>query len=86
MVTHIPPVSTTIDLLINGKHIGSSATHNFTVEYQMDLCIAGYIHEANKRELIRKTVVYNPGMFCDGGWLEIHINKSERETTLHEQP
>jgi Icc-related predicted phosphoesterase len=52
----------------------------------MNLCIDAQIHEVNKRELIGKTVTYNPGMFRDGGWLEMHINKSEIKTILHEQP
>lgn len=52
----------------------------------MNPCINAQLHEVNEGEMIRKTVIYNPGRFRDDRWLEMHINKSEIKTILHEQP
>lgn len=84
LVTHTPPVDTTTDLLSNSSHAGSAAVRKFIEEEQPDLCITGHIHEARGFDQLGKTPVYNPGMFRDGGWLEIHINRSEIKTILHD--
>lgn len=84
LVSHTPPFRTTTDRLRNGKPVGSTAIRRFIEEQQPDLCIVGHIHEAKGIDRIGKTAIYNPGMFRDGGWLEIHINKSEINTILHE--
>ena len=86
LVSHAPPYKTTTDRLRNGSHVGSSAVREFIEEYQPHLCIAGHIHEARGKDMIGNTTILNPGMFRGGGWLEIHVNKSELKTTLHEHP
>ncbi len=85
LVHHTPPLATT-DRLLSGKPVGSAVTRRIIEEQQPDLCIAGHIHEAKGVDQIGKTPIYNPGMFRDGGWLEIPINKSELKRILHEHP
>ena len=86
LVSHTPPLNTTTDQLRSGDHVGSEAVRDYIEECQPDLCIAGHIHEARGCDHIGKTAICNPGMFRDGGWLEIHINKSDVTTILHEHP
>ena len=86
LVCHTPPFDTTTDCLRNGDHVGSEAVRRHIETHQPHLCIAGHIHEARGCDHIGATAVCNPGMFRDGGWLDIHVNKSEIETILHEQP
>ena len=83
LVSHTPPYETKVDRLSGGSHAGSTAIRNFIEERQPDLCITGHIHEATGTDTIGDTPVYNPGMFRQGGWLEIFIEKSTIKTILH---
>ena len=86
LVSHTPPLNTTTDRLRSGNHVGSEAVRNYIEQCQPNLCIAGHIHEAKGCDQIGKTAICNPGMFRDGGWLEIQVNKSDVTTILHEHP
>ena len=84
LVSHVPPEGTAVDTLRSGKHVGSKAIRRFIEDKQPDLCISGHIHEATGMDMIGSTPIYNPGMFRNGGWLEILINKSKITVTLHD--
>lgn len=84
LVSHAPPLNTSVDRLRDGTSVGSSAIRRFIEDKQPDLCICGHIHEAAGMDMIGRTPIYNPGMLRDGGWLEIDIINSELSTTLHD--
>jgi uncharacterized protein len=82
LVTHAPPHGTQLDRLRNGRHVGSRSIRSFIEKYQPELCIAGHIHEGKGVDTIGRTTIINPGMFRQGGWIDIRINKSNINATL----
>jgi uncharacterized protein len=82
LVTHAPPHGTRLDRLRNGRHVGSRAIRACIEKHQPDLCITGHIHEGKGIDTIGRTTVINPGMFRQGGWIDIRINKSHIDATL----
>lgn len=72
-VIHNPPVHTACDRLASGAHVGSPAVRNFLKAAQPDLCIVGHIHESQAEDRIGKTVVLNPGMLDQGGYVRIDL-------------
>lgn len=76
MVCHTPPKDTVIDVIRSGLHVGSSVVRNFIVQYKPDVCISGHIHESRGKDKIGDTVVLNAGMFRDGWYIEIIIDKN----------
>ena len=82
LVSHAPPHGTLLDRLRNGRHVGSRAIRAIIEKHQPDLCIAGHIHEGKGVDTIGRTTVINPGMFRQGGWIDIRINTSHIDATL----
>jgi len=70
LVSHPPPVLTKTDRLVNGSHVGSMAVRTFIEEKQPLLCVTGHIHESKGQDYIGRTLVLNPGMMKDGGYIE----------------
>jgi Icc-related predicted phosphoesterase len=83
LVSHTPPVQTNTDRLVNGNHVGSKAVRTFIEEKQPLLCLTGHIHESRGRDNIGKTLVLNPGMMKDGGYIEILYENGELSAALH---
>ena len=75
MVCHTPPKDTVIDIVRSGMHVGSSTVRDFIVQYKPDVCISGHIHESRGKDEVGDTVVLNAGMFRDGWYIEINIDK-----------
>ncbi len=71
LVSHAPPLRSKTDVLANGAHVGSSAVRAFIEEHQPALCLTGHIHEARAHDRIGRTLIINPGMLKDGGWVEL---------------
>ncbi len=69
MVSHTPPVDTACDRISSGAHVGSEAVRRFIEEKRPALCLTGHIHEAKAVDRIGDTLVINPGMVKDGGWI-----------------
>lgn len=82
LVSHTPPHNTTVDTLPDGAHVGSTAIREIIEKYQPDLCITGHIHEAANIDTIGKTPIINPGMLCNGGWIDINVENSSIKATL----
>lgn len=82
LVSHVPPYNTLVDRLHSGKHVGSKAIRAIIEQYQPDLCITGHIHEAKGRDTIGETLIYNPGMLRQDGWVTVNINQSQLEISL----
>ena len=76
MVCHTPPKDTAIDVIRSGLHVGSSVVRDFIVQYKPDVCISGHIHESRGREMLGNTIILNAGMFRDGWYIEVVIDKN----------
>ena len=75
MVCHTPPKDTAIDIIRSGIHVGSSTVRDFIVQYKPDVCISGHIHESRGKDKVGDTIVLNAGMFRDGWYIEVAIDK-----------
>jgi Icc-related predicted phosphoesterase len=82
-VSHTPPLKTTTDRIGSGVHVGSRAVRAFIEEYQPVFCLCGHIHEARSQDRIGNTLVINPGMIKDGGWIEIIEDNDTVDARLH---
>jgi Icc-related predicted phosphoesterase len=71
LIAHCPPSQTTIDRLYSGAHVGSSSVRQFIETFQPDLCISGHIHEAVGEDRIGRTLLFNPGMLAQGGYIMV---------------
>jgi Icc-related predicted phosphoesterase len=83
LVSHTPPVQTNTDRLLNGNHVGSKAVRAFIKEKQPLLCLTGHIHESRGQDYIGRTLVLNPGMIRDGGYVEVSYKNGELSAELH---
>ncbi len=79
LVAHCPPYRTAVDRIHNGMHVGSTSVRQFIETYQPDICISGHIHEAPGEDRIGKTLLFNPGMLAQGGYVRVTY-ESERLT------
>jgi len=82
LVSHTPPVQTSADRLLNGNHVGSRAVRSFIEERQPLLCLTGHIHESRGEDHIGRTLVLNPGMLKDGGYIEVHYHNGDISAAL----
>jgi len=83
LVSHTPPLKTNTDRLLNGRHVGSSAVRKFIEEEQPLLCLTGHIHESRGEDHIGRTLVLNPGMLKQGGYIEILYENNEVSAAVH---
>lgn len=65
-VTHNPPVSTKLDLISSGAHVGSEVVRSFIETKKPQVAICAHIHEARGVDIIGPTKVINPGRFPEG--------------------
>ena len=82
MVCHTPPKDTSTDVTRNGIHVGSSTVRKFIEKRKPQVCISGHIHESRGKDKIGDTMVLNAGMFRDGWYIEIDIDKGDVSATL----
>lgn len=61
LVSHSPPVDTSLDLVFGGEHVGSASVREFIERTRPALALCGHIHEARGIDRIEGTVVVNPG-------------------------
>jgi Icc-related predicted phosphoesterase len=52
------------------------------VQYKPDVCISGHIHESRGTDKIGNTIVLNAGMFRDGWYIEVVIDKGSLSAAL----
>ncbi len=82
LVSHTPPFQTETDKLSNGSHVGSTAVRKFIEQHQPLLCMTGHIHESAGQDYIGRTLVLNPGMIKDGGYMEVVYENNELAAAL----
>lgn len=83
LVSHTPPFKTNVDRLTNGKHVGSTAVRSYIEEHQPCLCLTGHIHESRGQDHIGRTLILNPGMIKDGGYIEVLIEDGRITASLN---
>jgi Icc-related predicted phosphoesterase len=71
LVAHCPPYQTAIDRLHSGYHVGSTSVRQFIERHQPDICISGHIHESPGEDRIGNTLLLNPGMLAQGGYITV---------------
>jgi Icc-related predicted phosphoesterase len=65
-VTHTPPYGTALDIIFDGRHVGSKPLRSFIEKTQPSLTLHGHIHESPSRsgrifDKIGNTICVNPG-------------------------
>lgn len=85
-VPHAPPFNTKIDVVIGGQHVGSTAVRGFIEKHQPDVCITGHIHEAKGEDSIGRTIIVNPGMLRNRGYVEVFKQGESLKATLKKVP
>jgi hypothetical protein len=76
LVAHCPPFETAIDRLYDGSHVGSTSVRQFIETYQPDVCLSGHIHEAPGEDRLGKTLLLNPGMLAQGGYVTLTLTSA----------
>ena len=71
MVPHMPPKDTKLDIISAGVHVGSQSVRDFIIKHKPDISLSGHIHEARGSDTIENTLVFNAGMFREGGYVII---------------
>ena len=82
MVCHTPPKDTVTDVVRSGMHVGSVTVRNFIEKHKPNVCISGHIHESKGKDKIGDTIVLNAGMFRDGWYIEVFIDKGVLSAVL----
>lgn len=73
MVSHQPPIDTSIDQLTNGDHVGSRTLRDFITRTKPLVCICGHIHEAAGLDEIDGTKLINPGPLGTGAYAYLEV-------------
>ncbi len=77
-VIHCPPNNTTLDIIMNGDHVGSLALKRFIEERQPLLTLHGHVHETvhksgSFKQIIKNTVSMSPGNHNEGEDLAVLV-------------
>ncbi|MBQ9406400.1 MAG: metallophosphoesterase family protein [Desulfovibrio sp.] len=82
LVAHTPPKDTACDVIPGNVHVGSTAVREFLVEAQPDICLCGHIHEARAVDRLGRTLVLNPGMLAQGGYILLRYSQGQLTAEL----
>ena len=82
LVSHNPPKDTACDMIPGGIHVGSTAVREFLEEAQPDICLCGHIHESRAMDRVGRTLVVNPGMLAQGGYVLLRSNSGQLSAEL----
>ena len=74
-VPHAPPYGTALDVIRNGRHVGSTAVRKFVEKRQPNLLICGHIHESPGVDTLGQTRMLNCGAVHDGRYAIVEIGK-----------
>lgn len=82
MVCHTPPKDTATDIIRSGMHVGSQTVRDFILKHKPHVCITGHIHESRDKDKAGDTIILNAGMFRDGWYIEVVIDKDVLSAVL----
>lgn len=83
LISHNPPKDTACDLISSGVHVGSQAVRTFLEEAQPEICLCGHIHEARAVDHVGRTLVINPGMLSEGGYVVLRFHAGQLSAELN---
>ncbi len=75
VVSHSPPIDTSVDLAFSGIHAGSVSLRAFIEERKPNAVFCGHIHEARGIDQIGDTLIVNPGSVRHGKCAVADINE-----------
>ncbi len=75
VVSHSPPIDTSVDLAFSGIHAGSVSLRAFIEERKPNAVFCGHIHEARGIDQIGDTLIVNPGPVRHGKCAVADINE-----------
>lgn len=75
-VPHAPPRDTTVDRIMIGMHVGSTAVRDFIERRQPDAVVCGHIHEARGQDMIGTTKIVNCGPAGKGYYAVVSIGNT----------
>jgi uncharacterized protein len=73
LLSHAPPVQTSLDRIRSGKHVGSSAVRMIIERLAPDLVVCGHIHESFGVTSMGDTLVVNCGCAAEGRYASLEI-------------
>ena len=82
MICHTPPYNTRLDRLMNGRPVGSPAVRAFIEAERPDLAIVGHVHEGCGTDWVGDTLVFNAGLFRNGGYVVVDDDDSRVSAEL----
>lgn len=81
-VTHSPPISTKLDIIPSGAHVGSNVVRSFIEANKPHVAICAHIHEARGVDLIGNTKIINPGRLPEGYCGIVDITKGSVDAKI----
>ncbi len=73
LLSHYPPMGTSLDVVNGGKHIGKAAILDFIERQEPELVLCGHVHEARGIDRMGRTTLVNPGPMMRGAYLYAEI-------------
>jgi uncharacterized protein len=80
-VPHAPPCGTRLDVIRNGRHVGSTAVRAFVEERQPDVVICGHIHESSGVDTLGRSRMVNCGSVRDRRYAIVDIGDTIQVST-----
>ncbi len=82
LVSHASPYGTKCDRTYRGNHIGSKPVRSFIEKVKPKVVISGHVHEARGVDVLRDTLIVNPGPAMNGFYAIISVNGKPRADLL----
>ncbi|MHA1728681.1 MAG: metallophosphoesterase family protein [Promethearchaeota archaeon] len=79
LVTHNPPINSSLDLTFLKTHIGSISVREAVERYKPDICLCGHIHESTSIEIMGSTVCVNPGAGKSGNAAMLELDEKNKK-------
>ncbi len=73
LVTHSPPVDTSLDLTRFRLHAGSRSVRGFIEERQPALVLCGHVHESKGKDTLGRSLMVNPGSVRNGPYAVVNF-------------
>ncbi len=58
-------------MITTGADVGSQSVRDFILRHKPDISLSGHIHEARGTDKLEDTLIFNAGMFREGGYVII---------------
>jgi len=75
LVSHSPPLDTSLDRTRFGLHVGSRSVREFIGKEQLDLILCGHIHESRGKDYLIGSVIVNPGSARHGSYAIVNLTE-----------